>query len=88
MTKVIVYTKDHCPYCEKAKHLLTKLNIAFETKKVGVDVTREQLLEVAPNARTVPQIVINGKVIGGYDQLLEYIDDTGFNGTGYGNISF
>jgi len=88
MTKVIVYTKDHCPYCEKAKHLLTKLNIAFETKKVGVDVTREQLLEVAPNARTVPQIVIGGKVIGGFAELEQYIDDTGFNGTGYGNISF
>ena len=85
---VTVYTKDRCPYCEKAKHLLTKLNVQFEAKKVGVDVTREQLLEVAPNARTVPQIVISGKVIGGFDELEQYIDDTGFNGTGYGNISF
>jgi glutaredoxin len=80
---VTVYTKDSCPYCEKAKHLLTKLNVQFEAKKVGVDVTREQLLEVAPNARTVPQIVIGTRVIGGYDQLVTYIDETGFNGTGY-----
>lgn len=88
MMSVTVYTKDYCSYCESAKRLLNKLNIAFETKKVGVDVTREQLLEVAPNARTVPQIVIGGKVIGGFDELQEYIDETNFNGTGYGNISF
>jgi glutaredoxin 3 len=88
MMSVTVYTKDYCSYCEAAKRLLNKLNIAFETKKVGVDVTREQLLEVAPNARTVPQIVIGGKVIGGFDELQEYIDETNFNGTGYGNISF
>jgi glutaredoxin len=34
--------------------------------------TREQLLEACPEARTVPQIVIDGVVIGGYDQLEEY----------------
>ena len=34
--------------------------------------TREHLLEACPEARTVPQIVIDGTVIGGYDQLEEY----------------
>ncbi len=88
MTNVTVYTKDSCIYCEKAKHLLTKLGVNFESKMIGFDITREQLFEIAPNARTAPQIVINGKVIGGYDQLVEYIENTGFNGTGYGNVSF
>jgi glutaredoxin len=40
-------------------------------------------MEQFPNARTVPQIVIGGKKIGGYDQFTKYIDDTGYNGTGY-----
>jgi glutaredoxin len=38
---------------------------------VGVNATREELLEAAPNARTVPQILINGNLIGGYDDLVK-----------------
>ena len=58
------------------------MKVPYTEKKIGVDVTREQLLEVAPNARTAPQIVINQEVIGGYTDLVEYIENTGFNGTG------
>ena len=47
------------------------------------DNTKEQLLEIAPNAKTAPQIVIHGNVVGGYDDLCEYIENTGFNGSGY-----
>jgi len=38
---------------------------------VGVNATREELLEAAPNARTVPQIIIDGNLIGGYDDLVK-----------------
>jgi glutaredoxin len=82
MTDVTVYSKDDCPYCVKAKTVLSLRNIKFTEKKIGVDVTREQLLEAIPNARTVPQIVINGDPIGGYEQLVKYIEETNFNGTG------
>jgi glutaredoxin 3 len=78
-----VYSKPNCPYCVKAVALLNRMAVPFAEKKVGVDITREQLLEVAPNARTVPQIIIDGKVIGGYDDLLKYVEQTGFNGTGH-----
>jgi glutaredoxin len=40
------------------------------------------LLEQFPNARTVPQIIINGDKIGGYNELVSYIEETGYNGTG------
>tara|TARA_B100001093_G_scaffold506883_1_gene566546 strand:+ start:471 stop:728 length:258 start_codon:yes stop_codon:yes gene_type:complete len=83
MTEVVVYSKDNCPYCVMAKQLLKKSNIAFTEKVIGVDVTREQLLEVAPNARTAPQITINKRVIGGYNELVSYMENTNFNGTGY-----
>ena len=59
------------------------MNVLFDEAKIGTDVTREELLEVAPNAKTVPQIVINHKLIGGYDDLCEYIENTGWNGSGY-----
>lgn len=80
---VVVYSKPNCPYCVRAKHLLQNYSIPFTEKVVGVDVTREELLEAAPNARTVPQIIINGEVIGGYEQLSSYIEETNFNGTGH-----
>ena len=83
MREIVVYSKPNCPYCVKAKRLLDQMELPFTERVVGVDATREQLLEAAPNARTVPQIIIDDKLIGGYDQLASYIENTGFNGTGY-----
>lgn len=83
MRNVLVYSKPNCPYCVQAKRLLKNMHIDFTEKVVGVDATREELLEAAPNARTVPQIIINNEVIGGYNELVQYVENTGFNGTGY-----
>jgi glutaredoxin 3 len=52
-----------------AKTLLKNKGIVFEERMIGVNWTREQLLESIPQARTVPQIILNGQYIGGYDQL-------------------
>ena len=81
--KVIVWSKYHCPYCDQAKALLKQQGVPFEEKKIGDGYTKEELLEAVPTARTVPQIIINGNVIGGFTELRKYIDETGFNGTGY-----
>lgn len=67
-----VYSKNNCPYCSEATKLLQTLNLPFEEKKVGIDVTREQLLKRIPSARSVPQIIIDGKCIGGYIELTKY----------------
>ena len=80
---VIVWSKYNCPYCDQAKALLTQQGVKFEERKIGDGYTREELLEAVPNARTVPQIIINGASIGGFTELRKYIDETGFNGTGY-----
>jgi glutaredoxin 3 len=80
---IVVWTKDNCPYCERAKQKLNTLHLTYEVRKLGDGWSKEQLLEAVPNARTVPQIIINGDVIGGYDQLLRYCEETGFNGTGH-----
>ena len=83
MILTTVWSKDHCPYCDQAKALLTQRNIPFEEKKIGDGYTKEQLLEEIPTARSVPQIVINGKSIGGFTELRKYIEENGFTGTGY-----
>ena len=70
---VVLWSRDLCPYCVKAKKLLEMKGISFEERNISAGVwTREQLLAACPGARTVPQIVIDGVLIGGYDQLEEY----------------
>ena len=83
MNPVIIWSKYNCPYCDQAKALLKDRRIPFEERKIGDGYTKEELLEAVPNARTVPQIIINGTSIGGFTELRKYIDETGFNGTGY-----
>ena len=67
--KAIVWTKDACPYCVQAKALLEQRGIEYEEKKIGTDFTREQLLEAVPTARTVPQIFLDGELVGGFTEL-------------------
>jgi glutaredoxin 3 len=70
MTTIVVYSKDHCPYCDQAKAWLGSKGFAFTEHKVGHNgFTRENLLEAVPTARTVPQIIIDGNLIGGWDDL-------------------
>jgi glutaredoxin 3 len=57
-----------------AKTLLKNKGIEFEERMIGMNWTREQLLESIPQARTVPQIILNGEYIGGYDQLKAHFD--------------
>ena len=83
MSNVIIWSKYNCPYCDQAKALLKQRDVRFEERKIGDGYTKEELLEAIPTARTVPQIIINGNLIGGFTELRKYIDETGFNGTGY-----
>lgn len=70
MAKVIVYSSDHCPYCVKAKSLLERKDVAFEEINItNDDQARQALVEKANGLRTVPQIFINDRHIGGCDEL-------------------
>jgi len=67
--KAIVWSKDSCPYCVQAKNLLAQKNIEFEERKIGDGWTKEQLLEAVPDARSVPQIFLDGEHVGGFTEL-------------------
>jgi glutaredoxin 3 len=71
--KAIVWSKNHCPYCDQAKALLKQKGIEFEERKIGVGYTKEQLLEAVPEARTVPQIFLDDKLIGGFTELKKHL---------------
>ncbi len=69
---VIIYTKENCPFCVKAKEQFSQKNQTYTEMKIGEDLTRENFMELFPNVRTVPYIIINGDEIGGYDKLIEW----------------
>lgn len=72
--KAIVWSKYHCPYCDQAKALLEQKGIPFEERKIGDGYTKEDLLEAVPTARTVPQIFIDDKLVGGFTELRSYLN--------------
>lgn len=74
MTQAVVWSKYHCPYCDQAKALLDLHDITYEERRIGDGYTREDLLESVPDARTVPQIFLDGILIGGYTELRQYFD--------------
>lgn len=72
--KAIVYSKYNCPYCDQAKALLNQKGIQVEERKIGDGYSKEDLLEAVPNARTVPQIFIDEKLIGGFTELKAHLN--------------
>lgn len=76
--KVKVYSKENCSYCTRAKMLLLSKDIDYEehvvdtTSQSDIDKVKKEL--GIDNFKTVPQISIDGKYIGGYDDLKKYFD--------------
>jgi len=68
---VVVYTTDYCPYCTRAKSLLAAKGVAFTEIDVSEDDAKRQWLVKTTGLRTVPQIFINDKSIGGFDELAD-----------------
>ena len=68
--KIEVYTTLYCPYCDAAKHLLKERGLEFEEIDVS-DPEKKMALKQKTGWRTVPQIFIDGKMIGGYQELNE-----------------
>ena len=76
MSKVEIYTKDYCPFCHRAKELLRIKGVNFEE----IEITRNPVLEEEMRRRsgrtTVPEIFINGQLIGGCEELFN-LDEKG-----------
>jgi len=77
VAKVEVYTTTFCPFCTRAKSLLKGKRVPF----IEIDVTedaelRQKMVDLSGGRRTVPEIFINDKIVGGYDEL-KALDDAG-----------
>lgn len=68
--KVEVYSTGVCPYCVQAKRLLEEKGLSFDEIRIDQDPSKmQEMLERTGGRRTVPEIFINDKLIGGYDDL-------------------
>ncbi len=69
-----IWGQPNCVYCDRAKALLTKNSLEFEYKELGTNATKQELFDVLPSARSVPQIFFKDKHIGGYNELVKHLD--------------
>lgn len=70
MADIVIYSKDYCPYCVKAKMLLKRKGVAFrEIDITGNEALQKEMIEKSGGRRSVPQIFINGQAVGGADEL-------------------
>tara|TARA_Y100000389_G_scaffold108036_1_gene105165 strand:+ start:6711 stop:6989 length:279 start_codon:yes stop_codon:yes gene_type:complete len=75
---IIVYTKDNCPFCVKAKALLKGLGLKYSEKNLKEFESPEAMIkDIGKNVRSMPQIKINDELVGGYNQLIEHYNKLG-----------
>lgn len=72
---VELYTKDNCTYCVQAKQVLRDRQIQFVEYKLNEDFTREIILEMFPEAKTFPVVVVDGFRIGGFTELRQMLNE-------------
>jgi glutaredoxin 3 len=72
MAQVEIYTKGTCPYCARARRLLEDKGAGYDEYEISNDAEkRAEMIQRANGRSTVPQIFIDGKHVGGSDDLAE-----------------
>ncbi len=69
MPDIIIYSKEVCPYCVRAKALLSRKGVEFTEIKITDDKIREEMIKKSGGRMTVPQIFIGNFHVGGCDDL-------------------
>ena len=71
--KILIYTKSTCSYCIRAKQLLEREGLGYEEIRVDLEPKElEKMIAASNGRRTVPQIFINDKHLGGCDDLFAH----------------
>ena len=73
--KFLIFTKYRCSYCDRAKTLIEQKGYEYESINIEDDDNIDILLKKNKYARTMPQIFINDKLIGGYTDLVKYFEE-------------
>jgi glutaredoxin 3 len=69
MTEVVMYTSDYCPYCMNAERLLVSKGVSVKKIRIDLDPEQRDIMMERTGRRTVPQIFIGDRHVGGFDDL-------------------
>lgn len=72
---ITIYSRPGCKWCDNSKFFLEQKGLEYNELMVDVDITTDQLKTLVPGARSVPQIMDDGIHIGGYKELVEYLEN-------------
>jgi len=75
MNNFLIYTRDYCPWCVKAKELLESLNLSYSEYKLGRDFQREDFIGKFGEGSTFPRVLVEDSLIGGCTDLAKYIQN-------------
>lgn len=75
LPRVLIYSKDHCPYCVRAKNFFSQKGVKFEEVDLSGKFDEMDSLKKRTGHMTLPQIYVNDEFIGGYDDLMERVND-------------
>jgi glutaredoxin 3 len=73
---VTIYGKDNCHWCKEAKSLAERHSLKYEYKNIGTVENRNEMFELVPDAKTVPQVFWNNRYVGGYNEFASEIENT------------
>lgn len=74
MNKAIIWSQKGCQYCDTAKAVLKARGLEIEERRIGDGTwTKNDLINAVPTARSVPQIFIDSKYVGGYNDLIDVL---------------
>ena len=68
-----IYSKSNCSFCMQARNLLEQNKLEFEYLTLGTHYNLDELMTLAPNAKSFPQIFKDDKCVGGFSDLVEYL---------------
>jgi glutaredoxin len=74
---ITIYSKDNCPHCDAAVNLCEANSLTYRVFKLGKDFTKEDLVTLVPNARSVPQIFEGTEYVGDFTKFKQkFVDST------------
>lgn len=83
MSNIKIYGKPGCFYCDEAKKLCSINGLSYDWNDINEGDNKKEMFVLYPEAKTVPQIFVNGKHVGGFDNFKEYVIE---NMVGLGNL--
>ena len=76
---IVVYSKNNCVWCDRAKNLLNSVNLPFDEIDLSDDIKRNEFYKkIGEGVKTVPQIFIDDIRVGGFPELVTWFEENGF----------